>query len=673
MRSAAFFRSFTDAPEKRRMKAFYLVALALVIVMAMVPYVLLQKQDIMGGAGRLNMPAASAATSAPASQSARREPVVVYSSYQAKVRTLDPALCGDEISGAVQGYVFEGLYGYHFLKRPLEIVPTLADGMPRISEDGLTYTIRIKKGVNYCRNECFGRHPDGAPKTRAVEANDFVMAFKRIADPHLTTPSSLAFIEDKIVGIKEYRDTAKGYEKGNFARYDEVPLEGVKAIDEHTLQIKLAVRFPQLIYVLAISNYSPIPREVVDYHLSTRDDGKGGREDIPRAERSPIISDYKGAVGTGAYYFQNYIPGGDILLFRNPDFREDFYPSEGAPGDAEAGLLKDAGKRVPFVDVNVLKYIPEYNTAWSLFFAKQTDICPIPEYLYSQAVTPSAELSDKLARQGIQLIKYTRPSVFWCAFNMEDPVLGKSKSLRQALNLGFNVEEYIEVLFNGRGRRAVNTVPHDMAESNDLPPCPYARYDLAAAKEKMAAARKELEEAGVIKSGQDFPELRLDLGGREEDHRRIGEFTRIQFKKLGLKLRIELDDWPTLQEKVENKQVQIYSMGWGADYPDPESFFQLYYSPNINRGTNNCNFVNAKFDRLYEQSSVMSPGPQRTKLYARMVEILNEECPALLLTEPIYFVLAQPWVHNVKVHPIGYGMFKYCRVDVEECKKAEGL
>jgi ABC-type oligopeptide transport system substrate-binding subunit len=113
-------------------------------------------------------------------------------------------------------------------------------------------------------------------------------------------------------------------------------------------------------------------------------------------------------------------------------------------------------------------------------------------------------------------------------------------------------------------------------------------------------------------------------------------------------------------------------MGWGADYPDPENFLQLYYSPNITRGTNNCNYSNPEFDRLYAQAAVMLPSPQRTALFVRMIRMLNEDCPVLLETEPIRMVLFHDWMRNVKPHPIGYGFFKYRRLDVDLRRKLGG-
>ena len=635
------------------MRWFYAIAGVLVVGLSLAPFLLLKEKKI------------------PGASDAESNRVVVYSSYGSKVRSLDPATCGDAISAMVQGNVYEALYGYHYLKRPVEVVPVLAEDMPHVSADGLAYTIRLKKGVPYHRNECFGRDADGSPSTRMVEANDFVLAFKRIADYHISTPVSLALIEDRLAGLKEYRDRTQAYEPGDFSRYD-LPLEGVTAVDEHTLQIRLTAPLPQLLYILALPHYVPIPREVIDYYLCKRDDGRGGREDIPRKDCRPQISDFHAAVGTGAYYLADFVPGGNIVLGRNDDYREDFYPGEGAPGDAEAGLLNDAGRRVPFVDVHVLQYVPEDNTAWGLFLSRRTDISGIPRHVYGMAVGPSRRLADPLARQGIRLVTYADPAVYWYAFNLADPVLGRSKSLRQAICLGFNVEQYIEVLYNGRGRRAVNTVPSGFAEQKQLPESPYARYDLAAAREKLAQAREELDQAGVIRPGEPIPPLTIDLGGRDEEDRRVGEFARIQFQRLGLQLKVELNDRPTLQDRIQNKQVQIFAAGRRAIYDDPVDFLQLYYSPNIRRGTNHCNYANDTFDRLYERAAAMAPSPQRTETYKQMVSILNEDCPAVLLSEPISLILVHPWVHNVKPHPVGYGLLKYRRVDVEARRAAGG-
>ena len=619
------------------MKWFYVIAVCVVALLAASPYFLLGGGEVGGTDGK----------------------VVGYNVYGSKVKSIDPASCGDTTSAGIQGAIYEGLYCYHYLKRPIEVIPQLADGMPEISPDGLTYTVRIKKGVKYSRNACFGTTPDGTFKTRTVRADDFVLAFKRIADFHLTTALSLAFVQDKIVGMKEYRDRTRIYHKGDFSRYDKEQLPGVAAVDEHTLRFKLTRPFPQLLYVLAMHVYAPIPREVIDYHLV------GANEPIAIKWREPEIIRREAVVGTGPYLLSEWVKAHKIVLTRNPDFRDEYYPAEGGPGDQEAGLLADAGKKVPFVDQWRLTFVQETNPAWMMFDKKLRDSAGIPRDVFTQVVSPKKELMDEWRKRGIRLVKGTYPAIYWLVFNMEDEVLGSSKSLRQALWLSFNVEEYIELIYNGRATRAVNVLPSTFKGYAEVGPSPYARFDPDAARAKIAAAKTELIAAGVIKEGEDIPQLVLDMPGTDENSRRTGEFVKRQFGRVGLDLKVVMNDWPTLQKKVHSKVVQMYAMGWHADYPDAENFLQLYYSPNIKRGTNNSNYRNAEFDKLFKQAATIMDEQQRISLYARMGKILNEDAPVLLLTEPIGYILLYEWVRNDKPHPIGYGFRKYIHIDAK--------
>lgn len=663
------------------MKSFYLLALLAAVALALTPLVLLEKEVPDRFAGKM----------------------VVYDIYGTKINSVDPATCGDVASSRIQANFYEGLYGYHYLKRPLDVVPVLAAKLPTISEDGRTYTIRLKTGVRYARNPCFGKAPDGRWATRTVRAEDFVLAFKRIADYHITTRLSLSFIEDKILGLPEYRAQTRRYHRGDFSRYDKVPLPGVRALDEHTLRIRLVKPFPQMRYVLAMHVYAPVPREVVTYHLAGEGDG---RTPIPRSQRDPEIRRREAVVGTGPYRLTEWVRAAKIVMERNPDFREEHYPSQGAPGDREAGLLDDAGRRVPIIDAWDYTFVQENNPAWELFKAARRDMGTVPDGVFRDVVTPDRKLTGHLAKRGVRTVQSWYPAVYWIAFNMQDEVLGASKALRQAICLAYDAEAHVDVLYNSLGKRALTFIPSSFAGfDRAVGPerAPYFWRDLekekrtleaarasgdaeairaaadafkeahkaeqaralAAARKKTDQARRELVEAGVLDAGEPIPTLVLDLGSRSESSRRLGAFARLQFKQIGLDLKVVLNDWPTLQQKVGNKQVQMYYMGWHADYPDAENFLQLWYSPNIPRGTNDCNFKNAEYDRLYEKAAVTLDADARVNLYVKMLAILSDECPCLPVNERIRFQLVQPWVRNIKPHPIGYGFGRYQRIDVD--------
>jgi ABC-type transport system substrate-binding protein len=434
--------------------------------------------------------------------------------------------------------------------------------------------------------------------------------------------------------------------------------------------------------VLALSNYAPCPREAIDYWLT-------GQGKTPPDERSVEFTEAEMVVGTGAYILHTFRRKDQVVLVRNPDYREEYYPTAEEMielaerrGFGEAGrdwvaqlesmgLLQDAAKRVPFIDAMVFEFVGETYPAWMLFLSRRTDASGIPRETFEGIVTPEKKLTDQWRRRGIYMRTSWVPSVYWIAFNMEDPLLGASQSLRQAMCLSYNVAMQIKVLYNDRGRPARNIVPTAFKAHRAAGPGPWYRFDVEAAKQKIAQARSELAAAGLLDEDGEIPEIKFDLG-QGTNSKRMAEFARQQFSRIGLRIKPVHNDWPTLQQKVHNKQAQMYTMGWHADYYDSETFLQLFYSPNIAKGTNNTNYSNPAYDRLYEQIRSMPDTPRRTELYAEMINIISEDVPVLLLSEPQAFVLYYDWFQNVLRHPIGYGFSKYQRIDAEMRRKMGG-
>jgi len=647
--------------KEKFVKLFYFISLGVVGLMTLSPLWLLRRD---GGERFERVIARYTETGVPVWND---NPVVRRDSFGGAVRSIDPTTCGDTTSADIQGNFYEGLYSYHYLLldegRPV-LIPSLARSMPRVSKDGLTYTIKLKRGVKYHRNPCFGLLNAEVYKTRTVRAEDFVLAFKRVADYHNSNTSiSWAFLAGRIVGLDAYRAKTKKYAAGDFSRYS-LPVEGLRALDDLTLQIRLTKPYPQFTKVLAMGVYAPCPAEAVDYWLT-------GLGKIPQAQRNVEFREAKMVVGTGAYLLHTFKRKNKIILVRNPDYRPVYYPSKGSPGDGQAGLLADAGKRVPFIDVIDLDFVAESYSAWMLFLSRRSDASGIPREAFESVITPGRDLTATWRKKHIYLRKVWQPSVYWFVFNMEDKLLGASPALRQAMCLSYDVESQIRILSNGRGRHARNVVPASFKGNKEAGPGPYFRFDPAEAKKKIAQAKQELASKGLLDAQGEIPPITVELG----DHigaRRMAEFARQQFARIGVRIKAVFNDWPTLQQKVHSKHAQMYTMGWHADYYDAENFLQLFYSPNIKKGTNNSNYSNPQFDKLYEQIRTMPDSPQRTAIYAKMIRMIGQDCPVLTLSEPLTLVLYYDWYKNVKLHPIGYGFGKYRRIDTALRKKLGG-
>src|SRR4051812_41440050 len=76
----------------------------------------------------------------------------------ADAKSIDPPYIGDLYSATVAGLVFEGLMEYHYLKRPHSLIPGIAESMPQVSKDELTFTFKLRKDAKYADSEVF---PEG--------------------------------------------------------------------------------------------------------------------------------------------------------------------------------------------------------------------------------------------------------------------------------------------------------------------------------------------------------------------------------------------------------------------------------------------------------------------------------------------------------------------------------
>jgi oligopeptide transport system substrate-binding protein len=364
------------------MKLFYIIALVMVVLMVASPYQLLP-DSMDGGKVVLRYEADGRPVFV-------ESPIVTRGISPSAIKTIDSAVCGDSASGALLGQIYEGLLNYKYLEfdGPIPLLqPCLAEAMPTVSADRLTYTFKLKKGVKFHRNPCFGplktfddiqminasgeKVPMTVYKTREMTAEDFVLAFKRQADPYNNCILVWPFLVNRIVGLDAWRTKARAqFEAGDFRRYD-LPIEGVKAVDRYTLQITLIKPFPQFIYLFAIPNLAPTPREAVDYWLA----GLGGSPDraIPVHDRKVEFKDAESSVGTGPYILKTFKRKDRWVIVRNPDYRFDPYPTKADSQFVKKGFLKDAGKAMPFIDKLVSVYTRQELPAWMLFLKGQRD------------------------------------------------------------------------------------------------------------------------------------------------------------------------------------------------------------------------------------------------------------------------------------------------------------
>jgi ABC-type oligopeptide transport system substrate-binding subunit len=640
--------------------------------------------------------------------------LMIYHSVMtpAPPKHLDPAIsyASDESLYLMQ--IYEPPMGYHFLKRPYELLPLGVEDFPAVTfldeagnevEEGddrvafTRYTLTVREDEHYQPHPAFALDQKGEPLYlfaspeegaafrqvpdfpetghRRVRANDYVYAIKRLADPLNGSPM-LGFMAQYIVGMKEFSERLAEVEREGWLNLDEFPMEGLRVLDERKYSITIMGRYPQFVYWLAMHFFSPIAPEVDRFYHN------------PGFDQRNLTLDWW-PVGSGPYMMVQNNPNSAIVLERNPNYRQDFFPTEGAPGDREKGFLADAGKPIPFVDKAVYRLEKEVLPLWTKFlqgfYDRSGEVHGNTNGVFDQAfvVGPDGvEMSEDLADHNITMSPDVKPGIYYYGFNMRDPVVGgyteEKRKLRQALQIAFNTEEYLNIFYKGNGITAHNLIPpgipgHLEGETG-VNPYTHDWVDGEAVRKPIAYARQLLAEAGYpngrdARTGEPL-KIFIDVQSQAMGNTSMNWMDRV-FSELGVQVEFRPADWNRTREKLLTGNTQIYSHGWLADYPDPENFLFLLFGPESPLlckcdGANNSNYGSEEYDDLFRQMRVLPPGDERDALVARMVELFRRDAVWLFVYYPKDIYLNNSWVYNTKRHGISKATLKYLRLDTEE-------
>ena len=634
---------------------------------------------------------------------------ILYSAFAERPKHLDPVQSYSSNEIAFTAQIYEPPLQYHYLKRPYTLIPLSAAQMPKprfvdvqgkaLPEDAPAgavafsiYDIRIKPGIRYQPHPAFARDGGGnylyhhlKPQelanihklsdfpqsgTRELVAADFVHQIKRLAHPKLHSPI-FGVMAEYIVGLKEYAKTLTQAAGDGKLDLENTPLEGAVALDRYTYRVKLKGKYPQFLYWLAMPFFAPVPPEADRFY------GQPGM-----TEKNLTLDWYP--MGTGPYLLAENDPNRRMVLEKNPNFHGETYPTEGEPFDAAAGLLKDAGKPLPFIDKVVFSLEKESIPYWNKFLQGYYDASAISSDSFDQAVRLSiqgeADVTDMMRDKGIRLKTTVTASSQYYGFNMLDPVVGglseRARKLRLAISMVMDYEEFISIFANGRGIPAQGPLPPGIFGFREgaagINPHVYEWVDGKPKRRPVEQAKKLLAEAGYPdgrdeKTGKPLM-LYLDLtAGGPDDKARL-DWIRKQFAKLDLQLVVRNTDYNRFQDKIRKGNAQIFHWGWNADYPDPENFLFLLHGPNARvgkDGENSANYDNPEFNRLFEKMKNMDNGPERQEIIDDMIVIARRDAPWIWGFHPKQYSLNHAWYQNLKPNLMANNGLKYAKLDTQ--------
>ncbi len=284
---------------------------------------------------------------------------------------------------------------------------------------------------------------------------------------------------------------------------------------------------------------------------------------------------------------------------------------------------------IPEVEFRIVK---DDSVAVSLFDTGDLDIVRTlpPTQLRSLAQLPEFKQSP-----------YLRLTYF--GFNIKDPTV-KDPKVREALVKAIDREELVSLL-RPMVQATKSWIPLDLDGSSPE-----------------AGISTDIEGAKKIWAGIKNPPKKIALWfDQNETYKLVAENLQAQWKKnLGVEIELSSQEWKVYLKQLDSKAPAIWRLGWGADYPDPDTFMGMF---KCNSGNNKTGFCSAKFDELVTKASQVADMAERTKLYTEAQKIfLEQEIAMIPLFQEQSLHLVSQRVEGFKVDLIGDFLFKRLRL-----------
>ena len=567
---------------------------------------------------------------------------VMRYAFEIAETSFDPHKVSDVYSSIVNNAMFDTPLRYDHLARPAKLIPNTLTGMPEVSADYRTFTLRVKPGIYFADHEVFGG------KKRELTAEDYVYSMKRLLDPKLSAPQ-LAELEGYVVGSDEF---LKRVRKANKMDYD-TPLEGLRALDRYTLQIKLVDPKPIFINAFADCRIScAVAREVVEKY----------GDDIGSHP-----------VGTGAYRLVSWKRSSKMIFEANANFREEYFDGQPAADDqaGQAILAKLKGRRLPMIGRFEVSVIEERQPRWISFLNKEFDLLwRMPEDVAQQAV-PNRQLAPNLVKAGIQAELVPALDLAFLYFNMKDKTVGGYKpenvALRRAISLAYRSMDEINIVQKGLALPA--HTPYSPGVAGYDP-----NFRTSASEYNPAKARALLDMHGYIdRDGDGYREmpdgspliLKSNSTPTEKD-RTVDELWRRSMDAVGIKLEVRKGKWPDLLKESNAGKLMMWFLAGSASEPDAKTWLESLYGPNCGFKGNRACFQVKEYDELFERAGKLPDSPERTRLYQEMARIMVAYAPWKVNMHRILTDMWYPYVIGFR-RPLvqTQSWWRYADIDLE--------
>ncbi len=457
----------------------------------------------------------------------------------AEPETLDPSIITGQPEGRIVNALFEGLTTFDARGKG---GPGMAESWT-ISEDGKVYTFKIRKDA---------RWSDG----RTLTANDFVESWKRTLSPETAASYNYQLF---------YVKNAQAFAEGQISDFSQV---GVKALDDHTLEVTLENPTPFFLDLCATPPLQPVPVERIQ---------KMGDEWVKPGK----------IVGNGAYVLEDWRINDRIRLRKNPHYWN--------------------AKNVALETIEALP-ISAATVAFNFYAGGLADL------IVDKNLTPNALLDAIKGTPDFHSAPFL--GIYFLRFNCSQPPFNDAR-VRRAFAMAVDKRRIVEKITRAGELPAPSFVPPGMDGYHPPEGLPYDPEE----------ARRLLSEAG-FPDGKGFP-LTTFLYNESQQNRDIAvELQAMWLQHLGVKVNLALQEWKVYLNSLSSLDYGIARSSWVGDYPDPNTFLDMFVTGN---GNNRTGWSDPVYDRLIREAAKETDPAQRFEILRRAEAILVSQqvpvCP----------------------------------------------
>jgi ABC-type transport system substrate-binding protein len=564
---------------------------------------------------------------------------VLRLALSSRENNLDPAQISDTISAALVSSLFDAPLTYDHLARPAKLKPNTATSLPEISENFSRFVFRIRPGIH------FPDHPAFRGQRRELVAADYVYSIKRYYDPATRSPTLFHYENAGLLGLSELRK--KSIDEKKPFDYD-APVEGLRALDRYSFEIRTARPAPRLPFVLASPAIAgALAREVVELDRTTI------------GERP---------VGTGPFRVGAWTRGARLVLERNQHQAWRSYDAEPNADDAAGQALaaRFRGRAMPMLDRVEITIVEESQPRWLSFLNRQIDMVEVPNEFMNLAA-PKGRLAPNLAKEGIVVHQLVSPITWYTYFGMDNPLVGgyepQQVALRRAIALAHDTQREIQLVRRGQGIVPQTILPPGVPGYDPALRTEMSQHSLARAKALLELyGYTDRDGDGWRERPDGSPLLIRHRTETSQVNRELQGLWQKTLSGLGIRGDYTQAQWQENIKASRAGQLMMWSTGWSAALPDASYFTDVLYGPNKGM-SNHARFNHPEFNALHEQQRTLPDGPERFALVQRALKIAVAYMPIKATSHPVVSWMSHPGVVGYVPHPFVRDYWRY--MDIE--------